>query len=177
MEAYYEQDGTNISLSVADWQGEATYDGKTLTLNSEKKDTSVPSLVGKTLTTGEGDEMATWVFAEDGEARVTGGEAGDGVDITYEQDGQNVHFELAGMMELDGTYDGEKLKINENQEQAPSYPGFYKEEIKRITLLGDGKSLDWKLTKKGLVIQMPDKKPSDYAHVIKIERYHHPKID
>ena len=60
---------------------------------------------------------------------------------------------------------------------APRYEGFYKEEIKRISLLGDGKSLDWKLTRKGLVIQMPDRKPSDYAHVIKIERYHHPQID
>jgi alpha-L-fucosidase len=136
-----------------------------------------PSLVGKTLTTSDGDEKTTWVFAEDGKARVSGGQAGDGVDVTYEQDGQNVHFEMAGLMELDATYDGEKLKINEDQERAPSYPGFYKEEIKRITLLGDGKSLDWKLTKKGLVIDMPDKKPSDYAHVIKIERYHHPKID
>ena len=136
----------------------------------------VPSLVGKTLTTGEGDEKATWVFKEGGKARVSGGEAGEGVDVTYEQDGQNVHFSIAGVMELDGTYDGEKLEIAEDQEKAPSYPGFYKEEIKRITLLGDGKSLDWKLTKKGLVIQMPDKKPSDYAHVIKIERYHHPKI-
>jgi len=177
MEGYYKQDGTNVSLSVADWQGEATYDGKTLTLNSEKKDASVPSLVGKTLTTGKGDEEATWVFAEDGKARVSGGEAGEGVDVKYEQDGQNVHFSIAGLMEFDGTYDGEKLEIAEDQEQAPSYPGFYKEEIKRITLLGDGKSLDWKLTKKGLVIDMPDKKPSDYAHVIKIERYHHPKID
>ena len=175
MEGYYEQDGTNVSLSVADWQGEASYDGKTLTLNSEKKDTSVPSLVGKTLTTGEGDEKATWVFKEDGQARVSGGEAGDGVDVKYEQDGQNVHFSIGGAMEFDATYDGENLEFKEG-EQDPGYPGFYKEEIKRITMLGDGKKLDWKLTKKGLVIQMPDKKPSDYAHVIKIERYHHPKI-
>ncbi len=76
-------------------------------------------------------------------------------------------------------YDGEDFDLLDSVLEAPTLPrheGFYKEEIKRISLLGDGRSLDWKLTRKGLVIQMPDRKPSDYAHVIKIERYHHPKI-
>lgn len=60
---------------------------------------------------------------------------------------------------------------------APRYPGFYKEEIKRITMLGDGRELKWDLTRKGLVIETPDKKPCKHAFVFKIERYHHPKID
>ena len=172
MEAHYEQDGTNVSLSVDDWEGEATYDGKTLTIN---EDDEALSLVGKTLTTGEGEEEATWVFKEDGKARVSGGEAGDGVDITYEQEGRNVHMQIAGIIELEATYDGEKLEIKEEEER-PSYPGFYKEEIKRITMLGDGKKLDWKLTRKGLVIETPKKKPCKHAFVFKIERHHHPKI-
>jgi alpha-L-fucosidase len=78
-------------------------------------------------------------------------------------------------MELEATYDGETLEFDEGQ--SPGYPGFYKEEIKRISLLGDGKDLKWWLTRKGLVVEMPDKKPCDYAYVIKIERHHHPQLD
>ena len=63
------------------------------------------------------------------------------------------------------------------EEQAPRYAGFYKEEIKRITMLGDDKDLDWELTRQGLVIETPDNKPCKHAFVFKIERYHHPKID
>jgi len=44
-------------------------------------------------------------------------------------------------------------------------------------MLGDGRNLEWHRTNQGLVIKIPDKKPCDYAYVIKIERYHHPKID
>jgi alpha-L-fucosidase len=62
------------------------------------------------------------------------------------------------------------------RDQSPAHPGFYKEEIKRITMLGDGKELDWKLTRRGLVIETSDKKPCEYAYVFKIERYHHPRI-
>ena len=76
---------------------------------------------------------------------------------------------------LEATYDGEKLEIVEVQ--GPAYPGFYKEEIKRITMLGDGKDLDWKLTRRGLIIDTPNEKPCDYAFVFKIERHHRPKFD
>lgn len=58
-----------------------------------------------------------------------------------------------------------------------NYPGFRSEEIKRITMLGDGRTLDWKMTGEGLTIQTPDKKPCKYAYVFKVERYHHPRID
>ena len=50
------------------------------------------------------------------------------------------------------------------------------EEIKEITVLGDDKPLKWERTSKGLEVQMPDKQPTGYAHVIKIERYHHPRL-
>ena len=97
-----------------------------------------------------------------------------GVDAEYEQEGEEVFIEVAGM-ELEGTYDGETFEIRE--EEAPRYPGFYPQEIKRITMLGDGRELDWEMTREGLVIETPDKKPCEHAFVIKIERYHHPKID
>jgi len=49
------------------------------------------------------------------------------------------------------------------------YPG----EIQSITMLGDGKELDWKLEKgKGLTIKTPDERPCEHAFVFKIVRKH-----
>jgi alpha-L-fucosidase len=177
--------GDTIYATFLDWPGERalikTLRAQGLEANELEEDETAaaadaPSLVGKTLTTtGEDGQEYTWVFSEDGEALVSGGQAGKGSDAKYEQDGQDVHIQVAGVIELEATYDGEKLEFKE--EPSPGYPGFYKEEIKRISLLGDGKELDWWLTRKGLVVEMPDEKPCEYAYVIKIERHHHPKID
>jgi alpha-L-fucosidase len=131
-------------------------------------------LAGKAFTIERDDAEYTWVFKEDGKLRVSGGLAGEGTDGEYEQEGQEVFIEVGGL-ELEGTYDGENFELEE--EGPPRYPGFYPEEIKRITMLGDGRALDWKMTNKGLVIETPDRKPCKHAYVFKIERYHHPKID
>lgn len=48
------------------------------------------------------------------------------------------------------------------------YPG----EIKKITLLGDGKPLQWKLSEDGLYVERPEKKPCAHAYTLKIERQH-----
>ena len=144
-------------------------------------DADVPSVAGKTLNVvgeGQGYRLA---FREDGKVLEYsyGDEAGEdstgeeGFEGTYEQDGRNVRLQL-GDETIEFIYDGESLESAE--EGPPAHPGFYKEEIKRISLLGDGKSLVWKLTRRGLVVEMPDKQPTDYAHVIKIERYHHPRL-
>jgi len=134
-------------------------------------------LAGKTVTTELRGEEYTLAFGENNEVRISGGQAGDGINGYYGQDGQDVYIKVSGQ-EVEATYDGVKLVINENEgDETPNYPGFYKEEIKRITLLGDGKELEWKLTRQGLVINMPEKKPCNYAYVIKIERYHHPKLE
>jgi len=77
-----------------------------------KKDESI-SLVGKTLTASVGgDEPSTWVFRENGEAFVSGGEAGEGLEAYYEQDGQKVYIEVSEF-ELEATYDGEKLEFRQ----------------------------------------------------------------
>ena len=131
-------------------------------------------LAGKTFTIKDDDAEYTWVFKEDGKLRVSGGMAGEGTDGEYEQEGQEVFIEVGGL-ELEGTYDGENFELEE--EGPPRYPGFYPEEIKRITMLGDGRKLDWEITREGLVIETPDRKPCKHAYVFKIERYHHPKID
>jgi len=46
--------------------------------------------------------------------------------------------------------------------------GIYSNEIESITMLGDGKKLDWKATKEGLKIKTPAKKPCKHAYVFKI---------
>ncbi|MHC4115198.1 MAG: alpha-L-fucosidase [Planctomycetota bacterium] len=128
-------------------------------------------LAGKTFTIGE----YTWEFKEDGKLTVSGGLAGEGAEGVYEQEGEEVLITV-GTYETEGTYDGENFEVSQ-EEPAPRYAGFYKEEIKRITMLGDDKELDWEQTREGLIIEVPDEKPCDYAYVFKIERYHHPKID
>jgi len=138
-------------------------------------DLDVPSLVGKTIVMQEGDDEATtWVFMEDNEGFVSGGEAGDGVEFYYEQEGAEVWIEVV-IYEFEAIYDGESLHIVEDE--GPGYPGFYKEEIKRVSLLGHDGDLEWRLNRKGLVVEMPSERPCDHAYVIKIERHHHPVLD
>ncbi|MCG7852715.1 MAG: alpha-L-fucosidase [Methanosarcinaceae archaeon] len=167
--------GEEALITTLRGAGEEDEDEQEQESHEEQED--VPSIAGKTFTIKDGDEEYTWVFKEDNKLTVSGGEAGGGMKAQYEQDGRDVYIQVAGE-EIEGTYDGEKLVLKEEKEdQSPSYPGFYKEEIKRITMLGHGKDLDWKLTRKGLIIETPGKKPCKHAYVFKIERYHHPKID
>jgi len=113
-------------------------------------DLDVPSLVGKTIVMQEGDDEATtWVFMEDNEGFVSGGEAGDGVEFYYEQEGAEVWIEVV-IYEFEAIYDGESLHIVEDE--GPGYPGFYN-------------------------VEMPSERPCDHAYVIKIERHHHPVLD
>ena len=112
-------------------------------------------------------------FFNDTDFRVTGGEAGDGFDGTYEQVDMTVYLKMKGNT-WKATYDGNEFSLG--GDELPGYAGFYREEIKRISMLGDGKDLDWALTKQGLMIKTPEK-TGEHAYVFKIERYHHPKLD
>ncbi len=122
---------------------------------------------------GEEDTVVYhYIFKDDSKFFVSGGEAGEGVDGVYEQVGKDVFLRVGGFS-WTGQYDGEKFGTTSGER--PNYPGFYKEEIKRITMLGDDKELEWVMTKQGLIIKSPPKK-GEYAHVFKIERFHHPKL-
>ena len=107
-----------------------------------------------------------------GELIISGGRAGEGFVGRYGQDGDMIYMDSEIFAEV-GFYDGETFTLD--GDEIPNYPGFYKEEIKRITLLGDDKDLEWVMTKKGLAIKTPEKQ-GKYAHVFKIERHHHPKL-
>ncbi len=48
------------------------------------------------------------------------------------------------------------------------FVGIYPSEIQSISMLGDGRFLQWKVTDEGLVIQTPLNKPCDYAYAFKI---------
>jgi hypothetical protein len=118
MDGEYEQEGKHVFIWVADVNLEGTYDGKTLTLSeadTEPADEAL-SLVGKTLTAEFEGHVYTWVFGENGKARVSGGEAGDGLDATYEQDGEEV-FILVSDERLEGFYDGETLEFEQEEEE------------------------------------------------------------
>jgi len=172
--------GDTIYATFLDWPGERAVIKtlRALGLEADKLDTGgsdAPSVEGKTLEVRWERERMKLEFKEDGEVILSGGEAGEGLTAHYEQDGADIVISVA-TERINLSYDGEKLEAQDDDE-GTAHPGFYKEEIKRISLLGDGKDLDWWLTRKGLVIDMPDEKPCDYAYVIKIERYHHPRID
>jgi alpha-L-fucosidase len=71
----------------------------------------------------------------------------------------------------------EEMDKNDNDEEEEDeeeyYPGYYlyPDEIKSITMLGDGNELEWELTRgTGLKIKTPKKKPCEHAFVFKIVR-------
>jgi len=112
-------------------------------------------------------------FYKDGKFMVAGGDAGEGIKGTYEQVGKKVYLAIGGF-KWTGQYDGKAFTLVGGN--TPNYPGFYQKEIKRITMLGDNKELEWVMTRQGLIIKTPEKK-GQYAYVFKIECYHHPRID
>lgn len=65
---------------------------------------------------------------------------------------------------------GETVLIKSLAPKGNLWTGLYPSEIASITMLGDGKELKWEMTKEGLRIETPKKKPCDYAFVFKIER-------
>ncbi|HIJ66992.1 MAG TPA: alpha-L-fucosidase [Planctomycetes bacterium] len=141
----------------------------------DEDDEDIPSIAGKTFTIEQDDAEYTWEFKDQGQVTVSGGIAGEGKDGTYEQEGEEIIIRI-GTFRISGMFDGEEFEIEE-REEGPRYPGFYPQEIKRITMLGDGRELDWEITREGLIIETPNRKPCKYAYAFKIERYHHPKID
>jgi len=131
-----------------------------------------PPLAGKTFTLGG----STWTFGENGKVLISDGKEGGSTSGRYEQDGTKVYVKIA-FITFNASYDGENFTISQEEERVAYYPGFYREEIKRISLLGHDEDLDWKFTRSGLVVDLPDEPPTEHAHVLKIERHHHPPIE
>lgn len=124
-----------------------------------------------------------WMVAGEGPTNL-----GETTDIGFNETGvvytaEDIRFTVKGD-DLYATlldWPGEKALIRairgERPEKGgPQYQGFYKEEIRRISMLGDDRDLNWDLTPRGLSVDLPDKRPCDHAYVLKIERFHHPKL-
>ena len=185
--------GDNLYATFLDWPGDKALIASIRATGLEAKNAVIPdwakgeevkSLVGtEWFIKGEDDEdddedddveASHYMFKEDGELFIKGGEAGDGIDVDYVQIGKEVIMSYEGVFTWSGTYDGNQFKVSDDI--SGNYPGFYKEEIKRITMLGSDEELEWAFTGVGLIIKTP-KKQGKYAHSFKIERYHHPKLD
>jgi alpha-L-fucosidase len=181
--------GDTIYATFLDWPGEYAVIKTLRGEGDQAEEFEVPraapgpvdpalSVVGKTFTLERRRRKVTYEFKEDGKVAITSPPRREGGDprtteAEYTQDGPEITIKM-GEREMQATYDGETFA---RAEPAPRHEGFYKEEIKRISMLGDGKDLEWHRTEEGLVVKTPDKKPCDYAYVFKIERHHHPKID
>jgi len=116
-----------------------------------------------------------YTFKEGGKFLLWDVESGEGQgrELTYEQVGTRILMKSGGFSWA-GSYNGKEFKIVDDEQR--HHPGFYMEEIKRITMLGDDTGLEWVMTGQGLVIKTP-KKTGKYAYSFKIERFHHPKLD
>ena len=133
-------------------------------------------------------ETTPWMVAGEGPTNL--GEASDlgfnEADVVYTKEdirftvkGNNLYatfLDWPGEKAIIRTIRGPVSEEGDDDEEGPTYPGFYREEIKRISMLGDGKELAWELTEKGLIVEMPKKKPCEHAFVLKIERHHHPVL-
>jgi alpha-L-fucosidase len=178
--------GDNLYATLLDWPGE---EALITTLRGVEAPEGVDSeeqellaeltaeerkVEGKTLSAEFEGDLYTFIFNAEGDGVVRGGIAGEGMAFEYEQEGREIWIGIEDE-DFEAYYDGVNFDI-EADAGGQSYPGFYEQEIKRITMLGDSKELEWELTPDGLRVVLPEKKPCDFAWVLKIERYHHPKL-
>jgi alpha-L-fucosidase len=182
----FTESGDNLYAIYLDWPGEkATIKTIRGGKNAEKGEPlkgsagvdKAMSLEGKTIkrkSRRSGEVRWIYEFKKNAKMTVTNVRDNETYDGEYEQEGDMVTM-ITGDRESRARYDGKEFEWIRGGN--PNYPGFYKEEIKRITMLGDGKELNWRWTKRGLVIESPKQMPGKYAYVFKIERYHHPKLD
>ena len=173
--------GDNLYAIFLDWPGEMALISTINASGPEAEKVKIPewvqfeefkSIVGTEWDVSVDGEKYHLIFKENGKLWISGGRAGAKVVGGHGQDGETIYIDSEIFAEV-GFYDGETFTFGESEQ--PNYPGFYKEEIKRITLLGDDKDLEWVMTERGLAIKTPEKK-GKYAYVFKIERYHHPRI-
>jgi alpha-L-fucosidase len=176
--------GDDLYAIFLDWPGEEARI-RTLRGSGEQAEADRPlmgsagvskemSLEGKKFNTTFRNRTYTYEFKKDAKMNMSGPRLpAEGISGEYEQEGNMVYM-ITGDRERRARYDGKTFELLRGG--SPRYPGFYKEEIKRITLLGDNKDLKWKRTSRGLVIETPKEQVGNYAFVLKIERHHTPQI-
>jgi alpha-L-fucosidase len=157
--------GDKMSIGTGAWpKGEG--EGYTL-----KKQSPSPSWKGKWLFTAWWVTDASGATVEGPKEWTPGDEGGFGLNA----DGT---FSLKkDRFEAEGNYTFEDgiliLDMEDDEEEAEDFPGYYiyPDEIKSVTMLGDGKELEWELVKgEGLKIKTPKEKPCEHAFTFKIVR-------
>jgi len=177
--------GDNLYAIFLDWPGEKAVITTIKATDPASREMQIPdwakgeafkSLAGTEwdIKNDQDSVLYHYEFRTESDFFVKGGAAGEGLEGKYKQSGEIVYLSIGGFS-WQGKFDGKKFETVEGA-GGTTYPGFYREEIKRITLLGDDKELEWVLTPDGLAIKTPEKQ-GKYAHVFKIERYHHPKLE
>jgi alpha-L-fucosidase len=128
----------------------------------------------------------SWTKSGEGPTSVEMGEEGDAMfnesDIVYASEDirftvkDNVIYAIVLDWPGDEVLIRSLVQISEEVEEVSGIEGFpgyyiYPDEIKSITMLGDGKELEWELIKgKGLKIKTPKEKPCEHAFTFKIVR-------
>ena len=112
-----------------------------------------------------------WVIPGEGPTKLeSGGGFNEKNDLKYT--GQDIRFTVKDNNLYATVLDwpGEKVLIKSLAPKGVTWAGLYPSEIASVTMLGDGKELKWEMTKDGLSILTPSKKPCDHAFVFKISR-------
>lgn len=115
----------------------------------------------------------TWSIAGEGPTKIdkpSGNGFNERNDLLYT--GEDIRFTVKDNNFYATVLDwpGDKILIKSLAPKGKTWTGLYPTEIVSVTMLGDNKELAWEMTKKGLSIQTPIKKPCEHAFVFKILR-------
>jgi enterochelin esterase family protein len=119
--AQYKIDGQTIYIWTNDMLLTCIYENGELEIKDgnildTKPDAEIPSVAGQALTTKDGDEIYTWKFEEGGKLTLLGEGLGDGMELKYKQNGQNISI-WGDDWQLQATYDGKDFDIGKGDQK------------------------------------------------------------
>ena len=108
----FTRDDVQISTPLSEIEERIVAIAKRAILNNggrvEIRPGEATSIVGKTLTTNWDGEEITWVFEDDGKARISGGDFDKNAEASYVQTGNRIDLKYKDW-DFDATFDGENL--------------------------------------------------------------------
>jgi alpha-L-fucosidase len=172
---YVENDDFKTTDSLVDDLVDIVSKNGVLLLNvGPKSDGTIPDEVVETLL-GIGEwlkmngeaiyETRPWHTYGEGPTKIHAGDMGE-AQGRPEFTGQDIRFTTKGnnLYAICLAWPGEEVTIQSLGNRTPISEG----SIKHIRMLGSIESLEWKQDDDGLTVWLPEKKPCDYAHVLKI---------
>lgn len=112
-----------------------------------------------------------WVVYGEGPTKMEAG-GGFNEDPDRQYTGEDIRYTVKGdaLYAIALGWPGEQMTIRTAGGGNDAWERLDAGKITSITMLGDGRKLDWEQTEDGLVIQTPDQKPCENAFVFKIMR-------